>query len=106
LNSSKVPAIDPASEGKVEAKNLTKDDMEIVTLWMLSSTRVGPSDSAPETKAERYQASATTPTAPRKTVISALPHTASFMPLVSCLGISSLIDAGFLRTSRAMATRS
>jgi hypothetical protein len=54
LNSSKVPAIDPASEGKVEAKNLTKDDMEIVTLWMLSSTRVGPSDSVPEIKAELY----------------------------------------------------
>jgi hypothetical protein len=105
-NASKVPAIDPASEGKVEAKNLSKDDMEIVTLWMLSSTQVGPSDSAPEIKAERYQASASTPPPPRKPVITALPHTASFMPVLFCLAIISFVTAAVLRRFRLNATRS
>ena len=41
-NQSKVPAIDPASEGKPTDKNLSKDDMEVVTLWLLSSTTVRP----------------------------------------------------------------
>lgn len=41
-NSAKVPAIDPASEGKVADPSLSKDDMEVVSLWMLSSTQVGP----------------------------------------------------------------
>ncbi len=54
-NQSKVPAIDPASEGKVADKNLSRDDMEVVTLWLLSSTTVGPSDSVPAIKAEKYQ---------------------------------------------------
>ena len=54
-NQSKVPAIDPASEGKVADKSLSRDDMEVVTLWLLSSTTVGPSDSVPAIKAEKYQ---------------------------------------------------
>ncbi len=54
-NQAKVPAIDPASEGKVADKELPKDDMEVVTLWLLSSTQVGPNDSTPAIKAERYQ---------------------------------------------------
>jgi hypothetical protein len=106
VNDSKVPAIDPASEGKVEANNLSKDDMEIVTLWMLSSTQVGPTDSAPEIKAERYQASASTPPAPHKTVIAVLPHTASFMPILFCIAIFSLVTATALRFFRFVATRS
>ena len=54
-NQSKVPAIDPASEGKVADKSLSKDDMEVVTLWLLSATTVGPNDAAPAIKAEKYQ---------------------------------------------------
>ena len=54
-NQSKVPAIDPASEGKVADKSLSKDDMEVVTLWLLSSTTVGPNDTTPAIKAEKYQ---------------------------------------------------
>ncbi len=54
-NQSKVPAIDPASEGKVADKGLSKDDMEVVTLWLLSATTVGPNDSVPAIKAEKYQ---------------------------------------------------
>ncbi len=61
VNDSKVPAIDPASEGKVADKGLSKDDLEVVTLWLLSSTTVGPSDGTagdakPGIQAERYQA--------------------------------------------------
>lgn len=53
---SRVPAIDPASEGLPAAKNLSKDDLQTVTLWMLSSTRVGPENaSQPAIQAERYQ---------------------------------------------------
>ncbi len=57
VNDAKVPAIDPASEGKVADKDLSKDDLEVVTLWLLSSTTVGPNDAAkPGIQAERYQA--------------------------------------------------
>ncbi len=59
VNDSKVPAIDPASEGKVADKSLSKDDLEVVTLWLLSSTTVGPKD-APGIQAEKYQAPANT----------------------------------------------
>ncbi len=98
VNSSKVPAIDPASEGKVSDPSLSKDDMEVVTLWMLSSTQVGPSD-APSIKAERYQQVASAK--PPKPVVSALPHTASEMPLIALLGMMSLAGAGALRLRRS-----
>ncbi len=61
VNDSKVPAIDPASEGKVADKDLSKDDLEVVTLWLLSSTTVGPKD-GPAIQAEKYQAPAATTT--------------------------------------------
>lgn len=57
----KVPAIDPASEGRVADKNLSHDDMELVTLWLLSSTRVGPSGGTAAIQAERYQQPAGVP---------------------------------------------
>ena len=60
VNDAKVPAIDPASEGKVADKSLSKDDLEVVTLWLLSSTTVGPNDSKPAIQAEKYKAPATT----------------------------------------------
>jgi hypothetical protein len=104
-NTSKVPAIDPASEGKVEAKNLTKDDMEIVTLWMLSSTQVGPSDKTPEIKAERYQASGSAPPTPRKPAINALPHTAGLLPLIILCGCLSLCIAAFIRVALILPKR-
>lgn len=55
---SKVPAIDPASEGRVSDKNLSKDDMELVTLWLLSSTRVGAGGGTPAIQAEKYKETA------------------------------------------------
>ena len=121
VNDSKVPAIDPASEGKVADKSLSKDDMEVVTLWLLSSTTVGPNEK-PGIQAEKYQAppsnqvasagpapavgdpSAPAPAAPpvrkAKPVIAKLPHTASAMPLVWMLGGFSLLAAALLRGLR------
>lgn len=64
-NQSKVPAIDPASEGKVADKSLSKDDMEVVTLWLLSATTVGPNDTVPAIKAEKYQQVAANEPAPQ-----------------------------------------
>ena len=99
-NSAKVAAIDPASEGKVSDPSLSKDDMEVVTLWMLSSTQVGPGDSAaPSIKAERYQQIASAK--PAKPVVAALPHTGSEMPLVWLLGAMSFAGAGALRLRRS-----
>ncbi len=99
VNDSKVPAIDPASEGKpAELTSLSKDDMEIVSLWMLSSTRVGPNDAAPQIKAEHLQqvAKATPPHAP----ISQLPHTGSELPLVALTGLLTMAGALGLRARR------
>ena len=99
-NDSKVPAIDPASEGRAsEMKSLSKDDMEIVTLWMLSSTQVGPNDTAgPQIKAEKMQqvASATPPKPP----ISRLPHTGSMLPAALLTGLLAAFGAGMLRMRR------
>ena len=105
LNSTSVTAIDPASEGRVANKDseLSKDDMEVVTLWTLSSTKVGPNDAAPAIKAARYQAPASSTDVAvvhkpaTKPVIAKLPHTGGSMPLISLLGMMSLVGAGMLR---------
>ncbi len=125
VNDSKVPAIDPASEGKVADKSLSKNDLEVVTLWLLSSTTVGPSDAAaakPGIQAERYQAppssevasvgsgpatgdatdarGGSSPVRKAKPVIAKLPHTASAMPLIWMLGGLCLLSAALLRLIR------
>ena len=57
VNTSKVAAIDPASDNLPAHKDLSRDDMQMVTLWSLSSTRVGPNDSStPAIQAEHYKA--------------------------------------------------
>jgi len=104
LNSTRIPAIDPASEGRAPKNNneLSKDDMEVVTLWTLSSTKVGSDDAAPAIKAERYQsqevASVSKPAV--KPVIAKLPHTASYLPLLLLAGMLSLLGAAGLRFGR------
>lgn len=94
LNANKVPAIDPASEGKPADNTLSKGDMEIVTLWTLAQNKVGPGDTAPAIKAERFQQVASVTHRP---VISRLPHTASYLPLIVLLGFVSLLGAALLR---------
>jgi hypothetical protein len=97
VNEAKVPAIDPASEGRSVDPTLSPEDMRLVTLWLLSSTRVGPSDSKPSIKAERYQtASYVQP----KAAVAALPHTASSLPMILVGALLSLATAIFLRWRR------
>ncbi len=110
LNGTKVTAIDPASEGRVAKQDneLSKDDMEVVTLWTLSSTKVGPDDAAPAIKAERYQQPAPAASAQVavnhkpavKPVIAKLPHTAGYLPLIVILTAFSLLGAAVLRFGR------
>jgi hypothetical protein len=97
VNPAKVPAIDPASEGKPTDNTLSKSDMQLITLWMLSLEQVGSGEHPPGIKAERYEQTASVN---HKPVISALPHTASWMPLVWLVGFCSLIVATILRIFR------
>ena len=97
-NQAKVPAIDPASEGRpVQIKGLSKSDLELVTLWLLSSTHVGPGDSAAGIQAERYRQVAS---AERKPVVSRLPQTGSNLPSIAFVGAFSLLFAMALRIFR------
>ncbi len=99
LNDSKVPAIDPASEGRpAEVSGLSKEDMEIVTLWLLSSSTVGPTDTAPTIKAEKMQQVASNK--PPKPVIDRLPHTASSLPTTLLAGLLAGSGAFYLRRRR------
>ncbi len=104
LNGSKVPAIDPASEGRpADVNGLSKEDREIVTLWMLSSSRVGPGDAAPSIKAEKYSQVASDH--PPKPVVARLPHTASLLPLTVLAGLLSVFGASMLAVRRVVAAR-
>lgn len=96
-NPAKVPAIDPASEGKVADNTLSKDDMQVLTLWLLSLQSVGTGDQSSSIKAERYQQVASVS---QKPVISALPHTASRLPWIWLVSFSSLLAAAMLRVFR------
>jgi len=91
-NPAKVPAVDPASEGKVSDNTLSQDDMQLLTLWVLSLEQVGPGN-APSIKAARYEMASVS----QKPAIKALPHTASWLPWVWLSGICSLIAAMALR---------
>ena len=102
LNASKVPAIDPASEGRpAEVSGLSKEDMEIVTLWLLSSSTVGPTDTAPSIKAEKLQQVASV-SKPQKPVISKLPHTASLLPATLLGGVTAGFAACLVRRRRLL----
>jgi hypothetical protein len=102
VNQSKVAAIDPASEGRKADPTLSAEDMKLVTLWLLSSNRVGPDNAAPDIKAERYETASLTPPKP---LIKRLPHTASDLPLVLFLGLVSLLSALFIRRERLVMSR-
>ncbi len=104
-NDTKIPAIDPASEGRVTTDTgLSKQDMQMVTLWMLSPTPVGPDDQGPGVKATRYQqvASVDAPKPPRP-AMRALPHTAGLMPTFWLAAFLCLCGAGMLRLRRVIA---
>lgn len=66
LNSTKVPAIDPPSEGLPADNKLSRNDMSLVTLWLLSPTFVGNESKPMAVLAQRYQA----PAAPVQPVVA------------------------------------
>ena len=100
-NDAKVPAIDPASEGRpAEIKGLSKSDLELVNLWLLSSTHVGPGDASGGIQAEHYQQVAS---AAHKPKIGKLPQTGSNLPWIGLAGVLSLIAAFALRLYRPVA---
>jgi hypothetical protein len=97
-NQAKVPAVDPASEGRpLTIKGLSKSDLELVTLWLLSATHVGPEDSSGGIQAERYRQVASVSHRP---AIARLPQTASNLPLIGLLGFCSLLLAISFRIFR------
>jgi hypothetical protein len=96
-NQEKVPAIDPASDGRSADPTLSREDMKLVTLWLLSSTRVGPADQKPFIKAERYQTASYVQPRP---ALSTMPHTASFLPIILLSSLFSLAMAILLRWRR------
>jgi LPXTG-motif cell wall-anchored protein len=97
-NDAKVPAIDPASEGRpAKIKGLSKSDLELVNLWLLSSTHVGPGDTSGGIQAEHYHQIASVSHRP---VISRLPQTGSSLPWVALLGAFSVGIALVMRIFR------
>ncbi len=162
-NDTRVMAIDPASEGRVAAPKLKQDDMQMITLWMLEPSRVGPSDKPAGIAATRYQAPQAAASAPVETAqtqptptptaatssagvaqvagsapspraipvrrprpvqlaqndvppapvrthtrpanVTALPHTASYMPLLDLAALLSLSLGGFLTLRRLAPAR-
>jgi hypothetical protein len=92
-NDAQVPAIDPASQGMPTGSELSKSQMQIISLWLLTPTKVGP-DAPAGIAAKHYQdvASLHTP-AP----IKRLPHTASYLAWFWLTGGLSLLCALGLR---------
>lgn len=91
-NETTIPAIDPASEGMPKDPTLSRNDMAMVTLWMLTPTPVGPNDSGPGVSAKKYEQVASVRRQPRP-AMKVLPHTASELPLLLLAGMMSLFGA-------------
>lgn len=101
-NHARVPAIDPESDGMIVKTSLTKDEAQVVTLWLLTPTAVGPKTPA-GIKAQRYTQVASLE---HKPVIKRLPHTASELPIFWLLGGMALVGAGGMRLMRLSVGRS
>ena len=53
-NAAKVVAVDPESEGRPVLKKMSQEDMQVVTLWMLSLTTESPNSKTPALQAQKY----------------------------------------------------
>ena len=53
-NNTHVLAVDPKSEGKPDLPKLSQDDLQLVTLWLLTPTTVSPEEGKVGIAAERY----------------------------------------------------
>ncbi len=73
-NGTRIPAVDPASEGRPELEKLSSNDLQEVTLWMLSPTLVGPQQGI---EASRYQAPAQVPATEQATTRAPQPRNAA-----------------------------
>jgi hypothetical protein len=102
-NQATVPAVDPASEGRVADPQLSKNDMRLITLWLLSPTPVSASADGGGIKAERYEQASNT--VPPKPPIRQLPHTASDMPWAWMAAFLFLLMGAALRFRRLRAAR-
>jgi len=108
-NRAEVAAIDPMSEGR-PAKNLGRTDLQMVSLWMLTPTKVGPNDEPgldakkyevpPSAGASSVQEARNTPVPRPRHVIATLPHTASHLPIIWLIGMVSFCGAVALRIQR------
>jgi hypothetical protein len=94
-NHTPVAAIDPASDGLLVAqpKDLSAKDLQVVTLWMLTPTRVG-ATGADGIKAQKYDQVASLS---HKPALKALPHTASGLGWVYLFGALALGGAVTMR---------
>ena len=104
-NGSGVLAVDPASESKpAELASLNKEDLQVVTLWMLTPQRVEASPSEISIAAARYHGSSPNPQIASlekpASPIKRLPHTASALPLILLAGILAALSAGLLHMRR------
>ncbi len=96
-NNMQVAAIDPESDGMNAKGNLSQDEMQIITLWLLTPTHVG-ANSPAGIKAAKYQQVASA--SPRRPVVSKLPHTASMLPWFWLIGAFSITGAFGVRGLR------
>ena len=60
-NADRVIAIDPDSEGRPALQKMSSEDMQMITLWMLSLTSVGPQAKTPAILAQRYESHTASP---------------------------------------------
>jgi hypothetical protein len=106
-NGLEVLAVDPASEGKPsELAQLTNNDMQIVTLWMLTPEKVNAQAGDVKISAAKYQAKNMPPSdqqmavLDKPAILKRLPHTASMLPILMLVGAFAAIVAGLLRLRR------
>ena len=89
-NGSHVTAVDPASDGLVaKLSDLPAKDFELMTLWLLTPTHVGPGSPA-GIKASRYDQVASLQ---HKPAVAQLPHTASGLGWFYLVGVLSFAGA-------------
>ena len=102
LNQKKVLAVDPMSEGKSDnMANLNKDEMQMVSLWLLTPEPVG-GGAEPKISASKYEQQVASLT-PHRPPVKSLPHTASSMPLLLLIGLLSALAAALFARVRVSA---
>jgi hypothetical protein len=95
-NDAQVPAIDPASQNMPTSSALSKNQLQLISLWLLTPTKVGPGAPA-GIAAKHYENVASLHVPPP---IKRLPHTASDLPWVWLTGGLTLLCALGFRLRR------